>query len=268
MGNHPLILFSHAAAQGRRSASFLCTHLASHGYVVAALDHSEMIAPELARRDGETEQEKLRRWDAVIASRVPDIRFLLDQMTTKIDDERIGLVGHSFGGWAVLATADVEPRLRSIVALAPAGASRLRPGILPVTLTFAWQRKIPTLYLAAENDVSLPLSGMYEVFARAPEPKRMVILRRADHQHFLDNGEQIHETFRTMPLSGDLAAIQKEMLPISELHSGEQAHAFTRALTLAHMDATLKQNVEAQRWLAGDLATAFAAQGIEVDVHR
>jgi hypothetical protein len=48
-GAWPLILFSHSSGGQRRSATFLCTHLSSHGYVVAALDHSEVVAPELAR---------------------------------------------------------------------------------------------------------------------------------------------------------------------------------------------------------------------------
>lgn len=38
----PLIVFSHYSGGHRRSATFLCTHLASHGYVVAVLDHSEV----------------------------------------------------------------------------------------------------------------------------------------------------------------------------------------------------------------------------------
>src|SRR5262249_9349045 len=48
-GTYPLIIFSHASGAGRRSATFLCTHLASHGYVVAGLDHSEVAVAELAR---------------------------------------------------------------------------------------------------------------------------------------------------------------------------------------------------------------------------
>ena len=77
---HPLIVVSHSSGGNRRSAAFLGAHLASHGYVVAALDHSELVAPELARRDGETEVERAARTDALIASRVPDVRFLLDHL--------------------------------------------------------------------------------------------------------------------------------------------------------------------------------------------
>ena len=129
---HPLIVYSHSSGGHRRSATFLATHLASHGYVVAAMDHSERVASELGRREGEN-TERAARIDAVIASRVPDIRFLLDYLLGEtgtgiaLDASRIGLVGHSFGGWTVLATAEVEPRVRSVVAMVPGGGSRPRP---------------------------------------------------------------------------------------------------------------------------------------------
>src|SRR5262245_25391328 len=45
-GTYPLIIFSHASGGGRRGATFLMTHLSSHGYVVAAMDHFEMVATE------------------------------------------------------------------------------------------------------------------------------------------------------------------------------------------------------------------------------
>src|SRR6266849_2624361 len=58
-GTWPLVVYSHGSASWRRRMStYLCTHLSSHGYVVAALDHSETFAAELARRDGETEAQK------------------------------------------------------------------------------------------------------------------------------------------------------------------------------------------------------------------
>jgi len=264
-GSHPLIIFSHPSGNNRRSATFLCTHLASHGYVVAALDHSEVIAAELARKNGETLEQKHARWNAVIACRVPDIRFLLDHLLnsdSSIDQTKIGIVGHSFGGWTALATPEVERRIRAVVALAPGGASNPKPGILPATLSFAWGRDVPTLYLVAENDNSLPLAGMVELFERTSATKRMVILRRADHMHFMDNVEEVHEAVRKMPYPGT-----EKMLPISELCSGEHANLFVRGLTLAHMDATLKRRNEAQRFLAADLEAELAQRGVEVIVH-
>jgi hypothetical protein len=64
-----------------------------------------------------------------------------------------------------------------VVTLAPAGSSKPRPGILPVKLTFAWGRYVPTLYLVAENDVALPLSGMYELFERTKSRKQSEAMR-------------------------------------------------------------------------------------------
>jgi dienelactone hydrolase len=273
-GSYPLIVYSHSSGGNRRSSSFLCAHLASHGYSVAAMDHSELIAPELRRRDGETREELAARIDAVIASRVTDVRFLLDFLLSDgiadigLDPNRVGLVGHSFGGWTVLATTEADQRVRSVVALAAGGSSRPMPGILPVTLNFAWGREVPALYLAAENDVPIPLASVYELFDRTPSSKRLFILRRADHQHFVDDVEGEHEAIRAMTLPGDAAWIPGAMLPMAELSSGEQAHVFVRGLTLAHLDATLRGIEAAWRFLDGDVEGELAARGVEGIAYR
>ena len=235
-GRPPLIVYSHASLQHRRSATFLCKHLCSHGYVVAAMDHSETVAPELRRPSGETEQQKEARWKAVIDSRVPDIRFLLDWFGAR---DRAGIVGHSFGGWTALAVPDVEPRIAAIVALAPGGASKARPGILPVKLDFRWGRDIPTLIVAAENDNSIPLEDVKEIFERVPGTKKMMILPRADHMHFVDEIEKLHEGFRTAPVAPELVELQKQMLPMSQLTSAEEAQRLVSEWTLAHFDEFL-----------------------------
>ena len=200
----PLIVYSHPSLQGRRAATFLCTHLASHGYTGAAMDHSECVEPSFARPAEETEEAKLARWQAVIDSRVPDVRFLLDQLPPA---GAIGIVGHSFGGWTALAFAEVDARVRSVVALAPGGASNPLPGILPVTLDYTWTA--PTLIIAAENDTATPLDGIREIFEKTRAPKRMEILPGADHMHFMDSVND------------------------------EEAHRFVREHTLAHLTATM-----------------------------
>jgi len=275
-GTYPLIVFSHFSGGHRRSSSFLCTHLSSHGYIVAALDHSETIAPELARYAGETNEQKHSRAQAWIANRIPDVEFLLDHLLEKlpshwearIDAQRIGIAGHSFGGWTALAAAQRVERIRAVVALAPGGASNPKPGILKLELSFAQNRTIPTLYLAAENDVSLPLPGMYELFERTPPPKRLIVLRRADHLHFIDDVALEHESVRAMHLPGELEWLPKEMLPIAKLTSGDRAHAFVRGLSLAHLDGALKQHRAARRFLAREVEGSLAARTIDVMAPR
>jgi dienelactone hydrolase len=140
------------------------------------MDHSEVVAKELARREDESATDRAARIDALIASRVPDVRFILDHLLDaadlELDPARIGLVGHSFGGWTVLATPEVEPRVRAVVALAPGGNAHPRPGILPLKLTFAWACDIPTMYLAAELDTPIPLAAVQELFERTQGPGR------------------------------------------------------------------------------------------------
>jgi dienelactone hydrolase len=272
----PVVVYSHHSGGSRRAATYLTIHLASHGYVTAALDHSETFAPELARQPDETPEQKSARAQAWAANRVPDIRFLLDRLLDSgaslspvpVDLGSIGIVGHSIGGWTALAAPETESRIGAVVALAPGGASNPRPGIMNVRLTFQWNREIPALYLVAENDTPLPLSGMFELFERTPEPRQMFILRRADHLHFIDNVEEQHEAFRATPLPGEAAYLSREMRPIAELHSGEQAHTFIRGLTLAHLDATLRGSAAAGEFLAADVPAEFARRGIEALAHK
>ena len=274
-GTYPLVVFSHHSGGNRRAATFLCTHLSSHGYVTAALDHSEVIAPELAPSFAENSRQKIALARLWAANRVADVRFLLDRLlggetwepAVRLDGDSAGIVGHSFGGWTALAAPDTEPRIAAVVALAPGGNSRPRPGIIRSPLAFAWLRAVPTLYLAAADDVPIPLEGVYELFDLTPAAKRMAVLRRADHLHFVDNVAEAHESMRKRLLTGELSWISEKMRPIAELCPPEQAHNFVRGLTLSHLDATLRQFADAQQFLAGDLARELALRGINAFIH-
>ena len=276
-GQHPVVLFSHFSGASRRTATYLTTHLASHGYAVAAMDHSEVVAAELGPRADEPAPDRSRRIDAVIASRVPDLRVLLACLLSGraaelagigLDQDRIAAAGHSFGGWTALAAPEHEPRIGAVVALAPGGSSRPLPGILPLQLAYGWERRVPVLILAADGDVATPLDGVQEVFMRAPGPKRMYVLRRADHQHFGDDPEGRHEALRAMTLPGDAAWITAAMLPASELCPGEHGHAFTRGLALAHLDASLRGSARAEEFLARRAEAALADRGIDAVEYR
>ncbi len=242
-GTWPLVLYSHHSRGNRRAATYLTTHLASHGYLVAALDHSEVVAPEIA---GSVE--------AFIANRVPDARFLLDYMlagaipcTARPDPDRIAIAGHSFGGWTALALPETDTRIQAVVALAPGGASNPKPGIIPVALTFNWPRPPATLYIVAEDDVLTPIAGMHELYSRTPGRKQMVLLPRADHMHFMDNVEQAHEQLRTASLPPEASWISHEMRPIAELCTPEEAHRQIQSHTLAHLNATLSRRGARER---------------------
>jgi dienelactone hydrolase len=281
-GTYPLIAFSHSSGGHRRQSTFLCTHLASHGYVIVAADHTGNTlqdAAALARRiaaGDDTPAQREARVQEWIAARVPDLCCLLDhllsgavgEVAARIDPHRIGIVGHSFGGWAALAIPAMDRRIGAVLALAPGGSTQPRPGIIPATLTFAWGRDVPTLFLVAERDTLTPLMGMYELFTRTPATKHMVMLRAADHFHFCDHVEQVHERARTRLRTGDAAWMAEAMPPIGELCPGEHAYLFVRGLGLAHMDAVLKDHEGARRLPASDLEALLAERGVNVIVQQ
>jgi predicted dienelactone hydrolase len=277
-GTFPLVAFSHGFGGHRRQSTFLCTHLASHGYVVAAVDHTgntviDMMQAMMAVQMGGDMPDPTNVISEFIAARPADIQFMIDhvldgtagELRSVIDPERIGMTGHSFGGWTTLAVTARDRRIRAALPLAPAGgASPLPVEPLRDALTFNWGRDVPTLYLVADNDSLLPLPGMHELLGRTPATKKMVILQNADHMHFCDRVEEIHELFRMMPPPGEFERVAKNVRPIAELCPGEHAYAFVRSLGLAHMDAHLKGDESAARFLAGDIRGTLAARGVGV----
>ncbi len=114
----PTIVFSHGLGSVRTDLRYLAEHLASHGYIVAALEHpgsneantnaaivgqSRLIAP----------QEFLNR--------PKDISFVLDELAKlnktdvnlqgKIAIDKSMVIGYSFGGGAALSLAGAEMQL-------------------------------------------------------------------------------------------------------------------------------------------------------------
>lgn len=249
-GPFPLVVYSHPSNRWkRRTATFICTHLASHGYIVAALDHS-----------GEDVEK----------NRVSDISFLIDLLIAggagadiRVEPARISAIGHSLGGWTVLSAMESEARIRAVVAFAPAGSTKARSGVSGGKLSFKWKREAPVLYLLAENDVMTPLKGIQEMFQRTPAPKRSFILRQADHHHFVDAVEEEHEMTRSTEWPDHLQWISDEMRPAEDLCPGDKAHAFVCGLTLAHLDAHLRWKDDARKWFADGIRAKLAEHGID-----
>ncbi len=276
-GRYPLVLFSHGFGAHRRQSTFLCTHLASHGYVVAAMDHAgntifETVQMMMQAQMGGAAPDPGAILSEIIPQRPADVSFVLDQVLAgadglpEVDAGRVGMSGHSFGGWTTLMVAGREPRVRAALALAPAGGWTPLPGEpLQRALDLKWDREVPTLFLAAESDTILPLRGVRELYDRTISPKRMVILDNADHMHFCDQMEQIHELFRMMP-PPIFDQVASSIKPIGELCAPDGAYAYVRGLGLAHMDAHLRGDESAARLLAGDVAALMKERGVAVTV--
>src|SRR5262249_27794141 len=71
-GRFPLVAFSHGYGGHRRQSTFLCTHLASHGYVVVSADHAgNTVLDALQAFMGGARQEPRAQLEAFVATRPP-----------------------------------------------------------------------------------------------------------------------------------------------------------------------------------------------------
>jgi predicted dienelactone hydrolase len=247
---------------------------------VAAVDHSgntirDVFEQMLAARTGRPVPDFVETLLAVARDRPDDASWLIDQVlagaagdvAARVDRERIGIAGHSFGGWTTLATAGRDARIRAALPLAPAGGQLTQLGNpLADALDLRWTRDVPTLFVVADRDSILPLPSMHDLHERLRTTKRLVILRNTDHMHFCDRAAQAHEMFRAFPPPGFFEDAAKATAPFSELCPETPAFDAIRGLGLAHMDAILKAHAPAAEFMQSDLAAQLAARGIDVTV--
>jgi len=234
----PLVGFSHGNSGFARQSTFLTTHLASWGMLVVAPDHTgNTFFESLGVTD---EDERIRRHRAARVTRPRDLRAALDAVLAggawpAAAPERVGVAGHSFGGWTALKMPRQRGGIRAVCGLAPASEPFVgRKAFEPDELPFA--DPTPTLIVSALDDVLVDVEDSGRpLIARLGEPRAWVGLRDADHFHFCDHLAVIHG-----------------------LHEKNRRPKQTRA---ARPYAELLQEGETQRLLRG-LVTGFFAHAL------
>ncbi|MEU7134791.1 esterase [Streptomyces sp. NPDC046261] len=138
-GTRPVVLYSAGLGDPRTWNTSLVEDLASRGYVVVTVDHtydsSEValsggrlatsVLPELAAKPGTDIDAVLR---TAMRARVEDARFVLDtlgsagrrpalppHLADAMDLRRVGMVGHSAGGFAAVQTMHDDRRVKAAV---------------------------------------------------------------------------------------------------------------------------------------------------------
>ncbi|MEU8925850.1 hypothetical protein AB0D10_33785 [Kitasatospora sp. NPDC048545] len=137
-GRFPVVLFSPGSGGVRTQNTAWAEELASHGYVVASLDHpydsaavvladGRTITSETSSSgDADKDEELAAGWTAV---RAADLGFVLtrldgldrgeaaDPLTGRLDTGRVAVAGHSMGGAAALQAARQDRRFDAVIDL-------------------------------------------------------------------------------------------------------------------------------------------------------
>lgn len=156
----PVLVFSHALVGLRMQNSSALQELASWGYVVVALDHTDASAVTVFP-DGEARYFDMGRFDITYINDaqyarevndklfpvwVDDQRFVYDTLEIWMTDDpllrgrldltRIGSLGHSFGGAAALEVCRIDMRCRAAVNLDGGlyGEIAMIPAVRPLML--------------------------------------------------------------------------------------------------------------------------------------
>ena len=121
-----------------------------------------------------------------------DFRAALDFMHRRHPAARLWSGGFSFGSWIALTVGTSDDRVSTLIGLAPPLA---RYDFEPVRTSAK-----PKFFVQGEFDELCPLKEMQRFYARAEEPKELVVIDGADH---LFDGKTIEVGVAVEDLLGD-----------------------------------------------------------------
>ena len=283
-GPWPLIVFSHGNSGVKEQSVFLMEALAEAGYVVVAPDH----VGNTFFNDDESLEPLMNHL------RPLDVRAVIDRVTEPIADDpawlndrvdldRIGMTGHSRGGYTTLAIAGgaLGPRddYRQFCADAPdhevcqrfdpmAGpydlsddrvqaALPLSPAAYTLDLGSLATVEVPTFIMTGLLDELTPYQGVVRpLYDALPAPKSLWTLTNGDHYTFSD----LCTVYDLLPADQQgmfgQACSANNPLPVVD------AHALIRVVAVAFFDQALKGLMDDQGVLSptmGDEVTLIRA---------
>lgn len=192
-----LLVFSHGYQSIHIQSFGLMEALASHGFIVISAEHT-----------GNAQASPTDSFDEAASNRVPDVSFLIDMMVRRnqdpldeffgrIDEQRVGVVGHSFGGMTAVgmaagwAGAAPDPRVTAIVPISAVidGEMQLDDRSGP-NAGFTQEQlesiTVPAMFMGGTEDINVPIGNnqiAFDQIIHAPRVYKVDILG-ATHNHF------------------------------------------------------------------------------------
>ncbi|MFJ8621905.1 alpha/beta hydrolase family protein [Kitasatospora sp. NPDC093550] len=255
-GRFPVVLFSPGSGGVRTQNTAWAEELASHGYLVAALDHPYDSAAVLltdgrtittetsSSGDPDKDEELAAGWTAV---RAADLGFVLgqlerldrgegsDPLTGCLDTGRVAVTGHSMGGAAALQAARQDRRFRAVIDLDGYPHGPASPALVQPTLAL-------TQAVTPGTDPRY-LSRLTEALQAGSATSYRLTIPGAAHLTFMDGPLYLP------PVPSIVGSLGRTGSP-----------RVVAAATLAFLDAVLRDG-------PGDLAGALRAHG-DLSVHH
>jgi predicted dienelactone hydrolase len=202
-GPLPIVIFSHGFHGCATQSRFLTTALATAGYLVFAPNHRDAACHGGRARWIDPPEQSFGApldWDqSTFRDRADDIRHLIAALRADpgwrngIDWGRLGLAGHSLGGYTVLGLGGAWPGwkldgVKGVLALSP----YVRPFVVRHTLAGL---DAPVMYQGGTLDFGITPSvskadGAYDL---SPAPKYFVEMNWAGHFAWTDLRDGVHE---------------------------------------------------------------------------
>jgi predicted dienelactone hydrolase len=284
----PVIVISHGVAEDRATYAYLAEHLASYGFAVATVEHVGGDANRfrkyfsgLAPAPAATE----------LLQRPRDVSFFLDELQRRaqsdpslrqVDVQQVGLVGHSLGGYTVLALAGAQidfdrvkllcnpNRSLNLSVLLQCRAKELKPqryalqdprvkaifAISPLDNTIFGKQgmsqiRVPVFMMGGTDDIITPAvpEQIYPfTWLRSPD-RYLAILEKGTH-------------FSTQTISK-----RDSIFPVSDNFIGpepERARTYTKALSSAFFQTHLANRSEFKSYLSAAYGKSLEPIGVTV----
>jgi len=261
-GPLPVIIFSHGLGGTCENYSYLGENWAAHGYVSVHLQHhgsDDAVWRDagVGKRMQSMHKSATNPQNAI--NRPRDVSFAIDELERlnressvwkhRLDLDRIGVAGHSFGAFTTLASVGqkfqpgvakenslADPRVRAAIPMS-APTPKNKSGLDEVYAGV----KIPCLHMTGTKDSS-PIGDT------TPEERRIPF----DH---CKNSDQFIITFK----DGDHAIFSGRTARTEP--SDEKYHALIQQSSAAFWDAYLRGDPKAKAWLTNDFKRVLGDAG-------
>ncbi len=223
-GKSPLVIFSHGSGGKNTKSRFITEALARSGYLVIAPNHRDSTLTGISLRPDFTFKRASKWDDKMYEARRTDIVNLLAALhgdqdwDSQIDWSRLGLCGHSLGGYTVLGLCGAWPSWKIDGVKAVLGFSPYcQPFVLNGKLG---DMAVPAMYQGGTKD-SITQSVVCKggAFDQTSPPAYFVEFDRAGHlawTNFKHNKKQL-TAYQLLLTRFSLTAILRPMLTSHEM---------------------------------------------------